>query len=107
MWYVLYNLILVVGSPIILGILLSKKRCRLGLLQRLGAERPDRPDRQDQPLIWVHAVSLGEVTAVTPLVKELFNVSGVMLVSPKLPSFWLNPAPVNAKVAFWLDAPIT
>ena len=73
MWYFLYNLLLVVASPIILGILLAKKRCRPGLLQRLGVERPDRPDRQDQPLIWVHAVSLGEVTAVTPLVKELYR----------------------------------
>src|SRR5262249_59066764 len=73
MWYFLYNFFLVVGSPIIMGILLSKKRCRPGLLQRLGVERPDRPDRQDQPLIWVHAVSLGEVTAVTPLVKELYR----------------------------------
>ena len=39
--------------------------------------RPDRPDRQDgldrpdQPVIWIHAVSLGEVVAVTPLVTEL------------------------------------
>lgn len=99
MWYVLYNVLLVIASPIILGILLAKKRCRPGLLQRLGYEdglfslsrlsglsdwlrsqesnksdqrdKPDRPDKPDQPLIWVHAVSLGEVVAVAPLVKEL------------------------------------
>lgn len=91
MWYFLYNLLLVVASPVILGILLSKKRCRRGLSQRLGFEkglsslfglsgrfsrsdtrdRLDRPDRPDRPLIWIHAVSLGEVVAVTPLVKEL------------------------------------
>jgi len=37
-------------------------------------DRPDRPDRQDEPdrpVIWIHAVSLGEVVAVTPLVNEL------------------------------------
>ena len=93
MWYFLYNLLLLVGSPIILGILLAKKRCRRGLLQRLGYEnglfglsglfhwlklrepnkpnQPNKPDQPDQPLIWVHAVSLGEVVAVVPLVKEL------------------------------------
>src|SRR5574341_1069856 len=90
MWYVLYNLLLVIASPIILGILLAKKRCRPGLLQRLGLDEgifglfrlfgaagpnkpdePDQPNKPTQPVIWVHAVSLGEVVAVTPLVKEL------------------------------------
>lgn len=90
MWYFLYNILLVVASPIILGILLAKKRCRAGLLQRLGLEnglfglsglfrwlkfqepdKPDKRDRPDQPVIWVHAVSLGEVVAVVPLVKEM------------------------------------
>jgi 3-deoxy-D-manno-octulosonic-acid transferase len=84
MWYFLYNLLLVVASPIILGILLTKQRCRQGLSQRLGCEKglsglfgapepnkPGKPKKPDQPLIWVHAVSLGEVVAVTPLVTEL------------------------------------
>jgi 3-deoxy-D-manno-octulosonic-acid transferase len=76
MWYFLYNLVLIVTSPIILGILLAKKRCRRGLLQRLGltnglSRRADKPNQPDQPVIWVHAVSLGEVVAVAPLVKEL------------------------------------
>ncbi len=93
MWYLLYNVVLVVTSPIIVAILVAKKRWRRGLPQRLGLEslsglfglsslsrisrrpdqpdRPDRPDEPDRPVIWVHAVSLGEVVAVTPLVKEL------------------------------------
>ena len=94
MWHLLYNVLLLTASPIILVILLAKPRCRRGLPQRLGLEsslsglsrpsglsrRPDRLDKLDradrpvqpnQPVIWVHAVSLGEVVAVTPLVKEL------------------------------------
>ena len=94
MWRLIYNIVLLVVSPVIVAILLAKKRCRPGLLQRLGLgnslsglsglsglsrrpdlpDRPDKPDRLDrppQPVIWVHAVSLGEVVAVTPLVNEL------------------------------------
>ncbi len=100
MWRLFYNILLLVVSPVIVAILLAKPRCRPGLLQRLGLksslsglsglsglsrrpdqpdrpneldrpERPDRPDRQDRPVIWIHAVSLGEVVAVTPLVNEL------------------------------------
>lgn len=93
MWRLFYNIVLLVVSPIILAVLLAKKRCRRGLLQRLGLregsfgwsglfrffsyfgqDKPNKPDELNQPaqpVIWVHAVSLGEVVAVTPLVKEL------------------------------------
>ncbi|MDP1949198.1 MAG: 3-deoxy-D-manno-octulosonic acid transferase [Nitrospirota bacterium] len=94
MWRLFYNIVLLLVSPVILAVLLAKQRCRRGLLQRLGLKdclsglsgpsgqsrrpdqpgrpnEPDRPDRPDRPVIWVHAVSLGEVVAVTPLVKEL------------------------------------
>jgi len=88
MWHLLYNVLLLTASPFILVILLAKQRCRRGLPQRLGLEsslsglprpsglscrpdRPDRPNEPDKPVIWIHAVSLGEVVAVTPLVREL------------------------------------
>ena len=82
MWYLVYNSALLLLSPIILVVLLAKPRCRRGLLERLGwgstlssvpslSCRPDRPNEPDRPVIWIHAVSLGEVVAVTPLVKEL------------------------------------
>ncbi len=95
MWYFLYNVLLLLASPVIVLILLGKKRCRRGLLQRLGLsgpyslfglsglfrlfglngpnrqDRQDRRERPDRPTIWVHAVSLGEVVAVTPLVHAL------------------------------------
>ena len=73
MWRLLYNSLLLPAAPIILCILLAKKRCRRGLLHRLGIGlRPVlEPTGERRPLIWVHAVSLGEVVAVTPLVKDL------------------------------------
>ena len=97
MWRLFYNILLLAASPLIVAILLAKPRCRPGLRQRLGLqtslsglssssglsgrrdrptrrdrpERQDEPDRPPQPVIWIHAVSLGEVTAVTPLVNEL------------------------------------
>ena len=73
MWRLFYNIAVLVVSPIILAVLLAKRRCRRGLLQRLGLKDslsgPSR--RPDRSVIWVHAVSLGEVVAVTPLVEEL------------------------------------
>ncbi len=82
MWHLLYNAVLLIASPIILAVLLAKQRCRRGLSQRLGlgnslsglfgpSDASRRPDEPDRPVIWVHAVSLGEVVAVAPLVNEL------------------------------------
>lgn len=68
MWYLLYNLLLIGVSPAILLVLLVKKRCRRGLSWRLGLRLPDPAPG---PTIWVHAVSLGEVVAVAPLVRAL------------------------------------
>lgn len=82
MWKLLYNIGLLFAAPVVIGVLLAKPRCRPGLAQRLGWEgglsglsgrqgRPDRPGELERPLVWVHAVSLGEVVAATPLVKAL------------------------------------
>src|SRR2546427_3260145 len=70
--FVLYNILLLLASPAILMILLAKKRCRPGLRQRLGWLPPDLVEGRDgHPTIWVHAVSMGEATAVVPLVQQL------------------------------------
>ncbi len=94
MWRFVYNSLLLLASPVIFFILLAKPRCRPGLVQRLGLEgalsrlsglsgrqegrnashrskRPAGLDRTARPVIWVHAVSLGEVVAAVPLVKGL------------------------------------
>ncbi len=74
MWYLLYNVLLILVSPVILLVLLAKQRCRRGLPQRLGLT-PERDGGTEQGaaprVIWVHAVSLGEVVAVAPLVRDL------------------------------------
>lgn len=70
MWYLLYNLGLILASPVILAVLLAKKRCRRGLPQRLGFLPNGFPGRE-RPVLWVHAVSLGEAMAVAPLIREL------------------------------------
>lgn len=85
MWYLAYNILLLLASPVILLILLGKKRCRRGLTARLGlfglsgssglcGSQPDKrekPDKPNKPVLWIHAVSLGEVVAVTPLIHAL------------------------------------
>ena len=70
MWYFIYNILLVLAAPVIVLILLAKKRCRRGLRQRLGWAPHDSP-RSGPPVIWLHAVSLGEVVAAVPLVRAL------------------------------------
>src|SRR5437879_6148861 len=70
--FVLSNLHLLLASPVILAVLLAKTRCRPGLRQRLGWLPRDLDKSGDgRPTIWVHAVSLGETTAVVPLVQQL------------------------------------
>ena len=70
MWYLLYNFFLLLALPVILFVLLVKKRSRPGLWRRLGL-LPTSYDGRGQSVIWVHAVSLGEVVAVVPLVQAL------------------------------------
>jgi 3-deoxy-D-manno-octulosonic-acid transferase len=69
-----YNLALllaaVVGAPWWLWRMATTSKYREGLPERLGRVR--RLDNRDgRTLIWVHAVSVGEVLAVSRLVKEL------------------------------------
>ena len=72
MWKLLYNLGLLLAAPVILGVLWAKPRCRPGFSQRMGWRLPSTENgRGVRPIIWVHAVSLGEVVAVAPLVKAL------------------------------------
>ncbi len=67
MWYGLYNALLILGFPFVLCALLLKKRSRSGLLQRFGWIVPQGRGARDR-VLWVHAVSLGEVSAVVPFV---------------------------------------
>jgi 3-deoxy-D-manno-octulosonic-acid transferase len=69
-----YNLALlaglVLGSPWWLWRMATTQKYREGLGERLGRV-PALAGHAGRPLIWVHAVSVGEVLAVSRLVKEL------------------------------------
>lgn len=69
-----YNLALLLalalGSPWWLGRMATTRKYREGLAERLGRVRA-LEGQGGRPLIWIHAVSVGEVLAVSRLVKEL------------------------------------
>ena len=72
--YLLYSALLAAGLLVSLPYWMFGKRrhgkYREGLGERLG-KVPPRLQTQPTPAIWVHAVSVGEVLAVSELVKEL------------------------------------
>jgi 3-deoxy-D-manno-octulosonic-acid transferase len=59
----------VLGAPLLAWKLATKARWRVGLLERLGIRLP--PPGGGRPVIWVHAVSVGEVHAARPLIREI------------------------------------
>jgi 3-deoxy-D-manno-octulosonic-acid transferase len=75
--YILYNILLllltIVLSPLILFKLLTVPKYRGGLTQKLGRVRKGVAKLLGQGVrpIWVHAVSVGEVMAAHPLIREL------------------------------------
>jgi len=74
--YIIYNLFLVIAtillSPLILFKLITVPKYRGGITQKFGRLRKGvlRVIRGTRP-IWVHAVSVGEVMAAHPLIREL------------------------------------
>jgi 3-deoxy-D-manno-octulosonic-acid transferase len=72
----LYNLLLLaalaLSAPWWLYRMATTRKYREGLLERLGFIRPELTrECTHGPLVWLHAVSVGEVLAVTRLVKTL------------------------------------
>jgi 3-deoxy-D-manno-octulosonic-acid transferase len=74
--YVLYNLLLIIAIvlslPVILFKLITVPKYRGGMTQKLGRLRKSvmKAIKGSRP-IWVHAVSVGEVMAAHPLIREL------------------------------------
>jgi 3-deoxy-D-manno-octulosonic-acid transferase len=68
-----YNLALLsgllAGAPWWLWKMATTHKYREGLLERLGRVPPRM--KRERPLIWIHAVSVGEVLAISRLVNEL------------------------------------
>ena len=73
--YLVYSALLALGLlislPYWLWQALSHGKYRLGLNERFGEIHPRLKTADSRPCIWVHAVSVGEVLAVTALVEEL------------------------------------
>src|SRR3989337_1872665 len=74
--YIIYNMLLVIATvlllPFILFKLMTVPKYRGGISQKLGRVRKGvkRLIRGSRP-IWVHAVSVGEVMAAHPMIREL------------------------------------
>ena len=63
-------LVLLIGAPWWLFRMATSGKYREGLAERLGRV-PDRIRKDDRPVIWVHAVSVGEILAASRLIDEL------------------------------------
>lgn len=72
----LYNLLLVLAAPLWMAWMLHRARKRRELpvwRERFG--RYDLPDKRGRPRIWLHAVSVGEVLASLPILRELRSLA--------------------------------
>ncbi len=67
--FFLYSFLLTVGFILLLPRFLFQKKYATGLRQRFG-KLPEFI-QNDQPVMWLHCVSVGETNAARPLVKEL------------------------------------
>src|SRR3970040_1543315 len=74
--YIIYNMLLVFATVLLLPVILFKlvtvPKYRGGISQKLGRVRKGvkKVIRGSRP-IWVHAVSVGEVMAAHPMIREL------------------------------------
>jgi 3-deoxy-D-manno-octulosonic-acid transferase len=74
--YILYNIILFAAAIIILPYFLLKiiftGKYRKSFIQKLGGRQSEiLANLKDGPRVWIHAVSVGEVTAAAPIVASL------------------------------------
>ena len=74
--YILYNIILMVAALFVVPYFLLKiiftGKYRQSFVQKLGGRQTKMlAHLQDGPRVWIHAVSVGEVTAAAPIVSSL------------------------------------
>src|ERR1022692_168956 len=67
----LYNLLVRLAAPVAFGVVLARGFRDRGYWQGLRERFGFGSRLQSQPSIWLHAVSLGEVSAAAPIVREL------------------------------------
>ncbi len=65
----LYTSLLTLATPLLLARLLWKRRANPGYGQRIHERFARIPPLPQRPRLWVHAVSVGEVSAAAPLIR--------------------------------------
>jgi len=84
----IYNIVLhcllIIGSPLLLFLVLTSKKRRKTVLQRLGIINVLKQYEKKvkiEKTIWIHALSVGEVISAQPLVNKLEeNINGQSIV---------------------------
>jgi 3-deoxy-D-manno-octulosonic-acid transferase len=76
MVYLLYNLLLLLSALFLVPYYLLRGlrygKSRRGIRERLGYYSPEQlADFKKKPIIWIHAVSVGETRAAMPLLKQI------------------------------------
>jgi 3-deoxy-D-manno-octulosonic-acid transferase len=76
MVYLLYNLLLLLSALFLVPYYLLRGlrygKSRRGIRERLGYYSPEQlADFKKKPIIWIHAVSVGETRAAMPLLKQM------------------------------------
>jgi len=75
MGYILYNILSILGFPVLLVALVVRKKYRAGLCQRMGfISNSVTAQLKGVHPIWIHAVSVGEVIASIPIIKKIKKV---------------------------------
>ncbi len=73
--YIIYNLLLSICLPVLIVASLFQRKYRGRTLERLGLNSKRIADQlgsvRQGPVIWMHALSVGEVTSALPLVKGI------------------------------------
>jgi len=69
--YLIYNILLAIGSLFLLPRLLREPKYRASLNQRLG--KLPKFKSGGKPVLWLHCVSVGETQAARPLVNKIFE----------------------------------
>jgi len=69
--FIIYDLIYLVAAIFYLPVFLWRKKCHAGFMQRLGILPRDLKLKAP---IWIHAVSVGEVMSIRPLLEELRKI---------------------------------
>jgi 3-deoxy-D-manno-octulosonic-acid transferase len=79
----LWSLGILLGWPFILAALVWVPKFRAGFLQKCGLQLPDRPFSAglSKPLWWFHAVSVGELNSILPLIDQCQQQGIEILVS--------------------------